>query len=76
MKSNIIIVSSVLAAGAALAAFPVSAIAAAGNVLLALGILAVFVTDYGRALKPLRPSAEIIAFNSIGPGPARWNEAA
>jgi len=64
MKSNIFAISTALAAIAALVMLPVNAIAAGGNVILVIGILAVFAVDYSRTLKPLKLRARIIAFDS------------
>jgi hypothetical protein len=62
MKSNILVLSSVLAVIAALIVLlPVGALATGGNALVALGILAVFAADYGRALQPVRlPSRRLV----------------
>lgn len=60
MNSNILTISSVLAA---IAILPVSTVAA-GIILVATGILAVFAADYGRAIVPLTVRAEIIPFDS------------
>lgn len=60
MKTNILAISSVLAA---IAILPVST-GAAGIILVATGILAVFAADYGRIPAPLGVRAEIIPFSS------------
>ena len=65
MNSIALTISSVLAVIAAIAILPVSP-AAAGISLVVVGILAVFVADYGRSIKPLAIRAEIIPFNSTG----------
>jgi hypothetical protein len=64
MKSILLTLCTVLAAGSALAFLPVGAVAAGGNVLLIVGLLAVFLVDYGRILKPLRAPAPLLAFHS------------
>jgi hypothetical protein len=52
MKSNILAISSVLAAISALVILPVSA-AAAGTAFMAVAVLAALTADYGRNFKPL-----------------------
>jgi hypothetical protein len=70
MKTNILLLTTVLAAVAALVTLiPVNAIADAGNALLALGILAVFAIDYRRAFRPLAPPARVLSF-AAGSRPA------
>lgn len=77
MKSNILLLSTVLAAMAALVALvPVSALAPVGSALFALGILAVFAIDYGRAFAPRRLPAEILAFEAGGRRPVDLDNAA
>ena len=56
MKSSASSIGQVLAATAAIAILPLGA-AAAGIAFTVVGILAVFVADYGRAIKPLGLSA-------------------
>jgi hypothetical protein len=63
MKSNALTISSALAAIAAIVILPVSTVAA-GIIFVVTGILAIFVADYGRTIKPLSLRAEIIPFNS------------
>jgi hypothetical protein len=63
MKSNALSISVILAALLAVVILPVSTIAAA-NAVAAVGILAVFVADYGRTIKPLGLRAEVIPFVS------------
>jgi hypothetical protein len=60
MKSTLLTISSALTA---LVVLSVSA-AAAGILFVATGIVAVFVTDYGRTILPLRVRAEIIPLSS------------
>jgi hypothetical protein len=60
MKTNILAITSVLAAFAVL---PLST-AAAGILFVAIGILAVFAADYGRTLAPMSVRAEIVPFDS------------
>ena len=55
MKSNLIAISIVLAALSALVLLPISAITAGGNAVIVIGILAVFLADCGRTIKPLQP---------------------
>ena len=62
MKTNLVTISSVLAASAAIVILPVST-AAAGITFVVAGILAIFVADYGRTLKPVSLRAEIIPMN-------------
>ena len=62
MKSNILLISSVLAALAALALVSINSVAA-GLLFVAAGTLAIFVSDYGRAIRPLTVQAEIVPFN-------------
>lgn len=77
MKSNILLLSTVLAAVAALVALiPVNALADAGNALVALGILAIFAVDYGRTLAPPRFSARVLAFDAGGRRPIDLGRAA
>jgi hypothetical protein len=75
MKSNILLVSAVLAAIAAVFLLPVSA-AAAGVAFTAAGVFSVFMSDYGRSIKPLRASAQIVPFGDSGFAPDRLNRAA
>jgi hypothetical protein len=72
MKSNLLTISSALAA---LAALPFSA-DAAGIIFVATGILAVFTADYGRSLRPLSGRAEIIPFNASNRTPVCLRAAA
>jgi hypothetical protein len=75
MKSNILLISAVLAAIAALLLLPVNA-AAAGVAFTAAGVFSVFMSDYGRSIRPVRVSAQIVPFSAAGITPARLNEAA
>jgi hypothetical protein len=52
MKSNLLPISSVLAAISALVILPVSA-AAAGSAFVAVAVLAALTADYGRSVRPL-----------------------
>jgi hypothetical protein len=61
MKTYILSTSSILAAAAALAVASVSVVAS-GVALTAVGILAVFVEDYGRTIKPVSLPCETIRF--------------
>jgi len=63
MKSNTLAISSALAAIAAIVILPVSTVAA-GIIFVMAGILAIFVSDYGRPIKPLGLTAEVIPFNA------------
>jgi hypothetical protein len=63
MKSTLLLVSTVLAATAALVTLvPVNTLASVGNALVALGILAIFAIDYSGVLRPVRAPAQILAF--------------
>lgn len=75
MKSNLLTISSVLAAASAFVILPVSA-AAAGITFTVTGILAVFVADYSRDIRPLSLPAEIIPFDPTGRMPAVFSKAA
>ena len=70
MKTSIIPIIAFLAALAAIVTFPVGATAAA-FAFTATGLLAMFSADYGRSIKPVRVSAEILAFDSRGLGGQR-----
>ena len=63
MKTSSITISLVLAAIAAIVILPVSSVAAS-SAIVATGILAVFVADYGRTIKPLSVQAEVIPFRA------------
>jgi hypothetical protein len=63
MKSNILTISTFLAATAAIALTPVSA-TAASMAFTAAGLLSVFLSDYGTSIKPFRASATIVPFQS------------
>lgn len=63
MKSNILPISSVLAALAAVALLPVSA-TAASLAFTAIGILSIFIADYGRSVAPLRAVAPVVPFGA------------
>ncbi len=77
MKTNILLLTTVLAASAALVTLiPVNAIAVAGNALLALGILAVFAIDYRRAFRPLAPPGQVLSFGAGSRSPAALVRAA
>jgi hypothetical protein len=76
MKSNLISLSLVLAATAALALLPVGALATGGDILTAVGILAIFFSDYRGVIRSPRRSAEIIAFTAGAAAPVRLPEAA
>jgi hypothetical protein len=65
MKSNVLLISSALAAIASLVILPVSSVAA-GVIFVLAGILAISVADYGRSAKPLSLRAEVIPFSSTG----------
>ena len=75
MNSNVLTISSVLAAAAAVILLPVST-AAAAFTFTAVGILSVLVSDYSRTFRPFSPRAEIIPFNSTGRPSALLREAA
>ncbi len=60
MKLNILSISTVLVAAAALVTVPAGAIATGGSIITIIGILSVFVTDYGRVIKPCRKPARAI----------------
>jgi hypothetical protein len=63
MKSTILLVSTVLAATAALVTLvPVNTLATVGNTLVALGILAIFAIDYSGIIRPPRAPAQILPF--------------
>ena len=76
MKSNLLLLSLVLAATAALSLAPVRALAASGDIITVAGILAVFFIDYGRSLRPRQISGRILAFDPPAPTPAGMREAA
>jgi hypothetical protein len=61
MKSNVLSLSTFLAAVAAIVLLPMSA-AAAGVAFTVTGVLAVLVGDYGRPLQPVAPRAEVVPF--------------
>ena len=63
MKSNVLTISSALAALASIAILPVSS-AAAGIIFVMSAILAIFVADYGRTAKPYGLAAEVVPFNA------------
>ena len=63
MKTNILSTSSILAAAASLVVASVS-IAGACVAFSVVGILAVFVEDYGRTINPISLPAENIQFAS------------
>jgi hypothetical protein len=75
MKSNLLTISSILAAASAFVILPVSA-AAAGITFTVAGILAVFVADYSRDIRPLSLPAEIVPFNPAGRMSAVYGKAA
>jgi hypothetical protein len=64
MKSTLLTISSALTALVVLSA----SAAAAGILFVATGIVAVFVTDYGRTITPLRVRAKIIPLDSNNSG--------
>jgi hypothetical protein len=76
MKTNLLLLSLVLAATAALSLAPVRALAASGDIITVAGILTVFFIDYGRSLRPRRTPGALIAFDSPAPTPAGLREAA
>ncbi len=63
MKTNILSTSSVLAAAASLVVASVSVVAAS-VAFSVVGILAVFVEDYGRTINPVSLPAESIEYPS------------
>ena len=65
MKTNILSISSVLAASAALVLASAGVIAA-GIAFTVAGVLAIFAMDYSRTISPVRLPAEIIPFNPSG----------
>jgi hypothetical protein len=76
MKFNLLSLSLVLAATAALAFLPVGDLATGGDILTAVGILAIFFSDYRGIISLRRPSTEIVAFARGAPAPVRLPEAA
>ena len=70
MKSNLLLISSALAAASSIAILPFSS-AAAGVVFVAAAMLAVGVPDCGRSIGPLAPRAELVPFNPGLAGLAR-----
>ena len=63
MKSNLLAISSALAALAAFALLPASPVAA-GVIFVVSAILAVFVADYGRTSKPYVLAGDVVPFDS------------
>ena len=65
MNTTILPVIAFLAASAAYILLPVGAVAAAMT-LTATGVLAIFLADYGRAMEPVKATAEIVEFEPQG----------
>jgi hypothetical protein len=75
MRSNTLAISSALAALAAVVMLPVST-SAAGIIFVMAGILAIFISDYGRPIKTLGLRAEIVPFNATDCALVRLSDAA
>lgn len=75
MNSNLLTISTLLAAVAAFVILPMNA-AASGIAFTVVGVLAVFASDYGRGAKAFGPGAEIVPFDAAGLAPARLDRAA
>lgn len=65
MKTNILSLSSVLAASAALVTATVGVVAS-GIAFTVVGVLAIFALDYRRTLAPLSLPADVVPFNPTG----------
>lgn len=65
MKNNILSISSLLAASAALVTATVGVVAS-GIAFTVVGVLAIFALDYRRTLAPVSLPADVVPFNPTG----------
>jgi xanthosine utilization system XapX-like protein len=75
MKSNILLISAVLAVALVAALLTVS-VTTAGIVAALCGLLAIGAADYGRNLEPLRPEFRVSQFNPAESRSVELSEAA
>jgi hypothetical protein len=72
MNTNLLSISSVLAASAALVTATVGVVAS-GIAFTVVGVLAIFALDYRRTLAPVTLPAEVVPFNPTGRSmPEMW----